>query len=104
MLSHDNITWTSRIAKERHAYVHDVFMSYLPLSHIAGENSQQRSKLQLIQYSTLLLFIIAHMLDCYMNLAGGGKTAFPDKNVLQGTMVANDESVLCSQYFSLELL
>ena len=64
MLSHDNVTWTSRVCMEGYNWDKEVLLSYLPLSHVAG-----------------------HMIDCYMNMVSGGKTGFADKDALRGTLV-----------------
>ena len=36
MISHDNVTYTSRISMEGYDWDKEVLLSYLPLSHIAG--------------------------------------------------------------------
>ena len=66
MLSHDNITWTSRIGMEQFSWEQERLLSYLPLSHIAGT-----------------------MLDIFMAIYAGNQVHFADKEALKTTLVDN---------------
>lgn len=66
MLSHDNVTWSTQVSMEHYEWEHEVWMSYLPLSHVA-----------------------ACLIDCYMVMYVAGTTCFADKNALKGTLVDN---------------
>jgi len=68
MLSHDNITWTTKLAARNFGMEkrnHRV-LSYLPLSHVA-----------------------AQMIDIHSPIVLQGTTYFADKNVMKGTLVDN---------------
>lgn len=66
MISHDNITWTTRAAaRVVDLTSEDVEVSYLPLSHIA-----------------------AQMLDIHMPMAYGSRIHFARPDALKGTLVA----------------
>ena len=64
MLSHDNITWTCRIAMEHYQWQQERLLSYLPLSHVAACN-----------------------IDCYMSMSTGCEVHFADDQALKGTLV-----------------
>jgi long-chain-fatty-acid--CoA ligase ACSBG len=64
MLSHDNVTWSSRVSMEHYEWNQEKLLSYLPLSHVA-----------------------ACLIDCYMIMYVGGEVHFADKNALKGTLV-----------------
>ena len=66
MLSHDNVTWTSRIGAEQFSWDQERFLSYLPLSHIAGI-----------------------MLDIFIAIYAANEVHFADKEVLKTTLVDN---------------
>ena len=68
MISHDNVTWTSRIAMDHYKWRpgKEVILNFLPLSHVA-----------------------AQLLDIYMLMYVGGCAHFPDRDVLKGTLVDN---------------
>ena len=70
MLSHDNVTWTSRIGMEQFNWQEERILSYLPLSHIAG-----------------------CMLDIFMAIYAGNQVHFADKEVLKTTLVDNLKKV-----------
>ncbi|XP_055353740.1 long-chain-fatty-acid--CoA ligase ACSBG2-like isoform X2 [Paramacrobiotus metropolitanus] len=65
MLSHDNLIWTSKMAQESVGLnKDDVFISYLPLSHVA-----------------------AQMTDLYLPITTGGTIYFAQPDALKGTLV-----------------
>lgn len=65
MMSHDNFTWTARIADSYlRVTEEDVFISYLPLSHSA-----------------------AQMIDVWMPMAAKATVCFADKNAMKGSLV-----------------
>lgn len=68
MLSHDNIIWTTKKILETYnidgTNTIQKIVSYLPLSHIAGQ-----------------------MVDIYMPLVTGGEIWFADKGALKGTLI-----------------
>ena len=66
MLSHDNVTWTSRIGAEQYSWDQERFLSYLPLSHIAGI-----------------------MEDIFIAIYAANEVHFADKEVLKSTLVEN---------------
>ena len=66
MLSHDNITWTSRIGMEQFNWNQERLLSFLPLSHIAG-----------------------CMLDIFMAIYAANEVHFADKEVLKTSLVEN---------------
>ena len=66
MLSHDNVTWTSRICMEQYDWKEERLLSYLPLSHTAGI-----------------------MIDCHMAIYAGNEAHFSDEEVLKTTLVEN---------------
>ena len=68
MLSHDSVTYISRqnTALFSWSYGTESVLSYLPLSHIAGQ-----------------------MFEIYMVMAQGGTACFADKNALKGTLREN---------------
>eukprot|EP00092_Neocalanus_flemingeri_P011916 GFUD01012848.1.p1 GENE.GFUD01012848.1~~GFUD01012848.1.p1 ORF type:complete len:668 (-),score=205.23 GFUD01012848.1:491-2494(-) len=70
MLSHDNITYNAKIAVTVNKFVPKNFriLSYLPLSHIAG-----------------------NMVDIHAPMALGGTTYFADKDVLKSTLLDNTQ-------------
>ncbi len=64
-MSHDNLTWTARIADSYLGVTdRDSFISYLPLSHSA-----------------------AQMIDVWMPLAARASVYFADRNALKGSLV-----------------
>ena len=65
MLSHDNVTWTSRISMEHYDWGNERLLSYLPLSHVA-----------------------ACLIDCYMTMYTGSEVHFADNEALKGTLVS----------------
>ena len=71
MLSHDNITWTSRISTEHYDWGNERVLSYLPLSHIA-----------------------ACLSDCYTTLYTGSEVHFADSEALKGTLVRKYLSII----------
>lgn len=66
MLSHDNITWSALSASIHFSMtpVHEVVVSYLPLSHVA-----------------------AQLADIYMSLINAGTTYFANPDALKGSLV-----------------
>ena len=66
MLSHDNVTWTSRIGAEQYSWDQERILSYLPLSHIAGI-----------------------MEDIFITIYAANEIHFADKEVLKSTLVEN---------------
>lgn len=65
MLSHDNLIWTSKMAQKAVDFGKDeVFISYLPLSHVA-----------------------AQMTDLYLPITTGGLVYFAQPDALKGTLV-----------------
>lgn len=66
MLSHDNLTWTARAGCEQcHLRMgQEVFISYLPLSHVA-----------------------AQVLDIYATMTMAGTVFFAEKDALKGSLV-----------------
>lgn len=66
MLSHDNLTYDAAALSERLKFekAKEIFVSYLPLSHIAGQ-----------------------MVEIFLPLTNGGTVYFADKNALKGTLV-----------------
>ena len=64
MISHDNVTWTSRIYVEHYERNHERILSYLPPSHIAGL-----------------------MVDCYMAIHSADEIHMADPEALKGTLV-----------------
>ncbi len=66
MMSHDNFTWTARMANTFLTITReDSFISYLPLSHSA-----------------------AQMIDVFMPMASGATVYFADRNALKGSLVS----------------
>ena len=70
MLSHDNVTWTSRIGAEQYSWDQERFLSYLPLSHIAGI-----------------------MQDIFIAIYAANEVHFADKEVLKSTLSAVDKKI-----------
>ena len=66
MLSHDNITWTSRICMEQYSWHQERILSYLPLSHLAGL-----------------------LIDGYVSICAGNEVHYSDENVLKTSLVEN---------------
>jgi len=68
MLSHDNITFSTSLAVELHKveYRNTRVLSYLPLSHVAGQ-----------------------MVDIHLPIQTAGTTFFADKEVLKSTLLDN---------------
>ena len=64
MLSHDNVTWSTRICTEHFEWKNETVVSYLPMSHVAP-----------------------HIIDGYVIPCCGGTTFIADKNALKGTLV-----------------
>ena len=64
MLSHDNVTWSSRMAIEHYNWNQERLLSYLPLSHVA-----------------------ACLIDCYMSMYAATEIHFADQEALKGTLV-----------------
>ena len=65
MLSHDNVTWSSKISMEHYNFKQERLLSYLPLSHVA-----------------------ACLIDCYMTMSVGSEIHFADSGALKGTLVS----------------
>lgn len=77
MMSHDNLTWTARIADTYlNVTPHDIFISYLPLSHSA-----------------------AQMIDVWMPMAARAAVYFADKNALKGSLVNTLKEVRPTFFF-----
>ncbi|XP_078735490.1 long-chain-fatty-acid--CoA ligase ACSBG2-like isoform X2 [Lampetra fluviatilis] len=71
MLSHDNLTWTSRVASEMTGFTpEDVTVSYLPLSHVA-----------------------AQMLDLWVPMQQCGAVYFAQPDALKGSLVGTLKEV-----------
>ena len=71
-MSHDNITWSSKIAVATYGWHKETFMSFLPMSHVA-----------------------AQILDNYLSPTCGGTLYYADKDCLRrGTLVI--ENILIS--------
>ena len=64
MLSHDNVTWSTRICTEHFDWKNETIVSYLPMSHVAPQ-----------------------IIDGYVIPCCGGTTFIADKNALKGTLV-----------------
>ncbi|XP_025049266.1 long-chain-fatty-acid--CoA ligase ACSBG2-like [Alligator sinensis] len=65
MLSHDNVMWEAKMLKEvLGLQVHEVFVSYLPLSHVA-----------------------AQLFDLWLPMCVGGTTFFAQPNALKGSLL-----------------
>jgi long-chain-fatty-acid--CoA ligase ACSBG len=66
LLSHDNVTWSSRISMEHFGWREgrETILSYLPMSHAA-----------------------AHLIDAYMLMYRAGTVYIADSNALRGTLV-----------------
>ena len=64
MLSHDNVTWSTRICTEQYQWENVMMLNYLPMSHLA-----------------------ALVLDAWVIPYCGGTTFIADKNALKGTLV-----------------
>ena len=64
MLSHDNVTWSTRICTEHFEWKNETVVSYLPMSHVAP-----------------------HIIDGYVIPCCGGTTFIADKHALKGTLV-----------------
>ena len=68
MISHDNITWSSRLVVEQAGQNQECLLSYLPLSHVA-----------------------AFMSNCLVSICAANEVHFADPNALQqGTLVGLD--------------
>ena len=68
MISHDNITWSSRLVVEQAGQNQERLLSYLPLSHVA-----------------------AFMSNCLVSICAANEVHFADPNALQqGTLVGLD--------------
>ena len=68
MISHDNITWSSRLVVEQAGQNQERLLSYLPLSHVA-----------------------AFMSNCLVSIFAANEVHFADPNALQqGTLVGLD--------------
>lgn len=73
MISHDNFTWTANNAARRlgmNPKSREVFMSYLPLSHMAGQ-----------------------MMDVFLSLAVGATVHFADKDAMKTSFMDTLENV-----------
>ena len=68
MLSHDSITYSARqnTAQFKWRYGQERVLSYLPLSHVAG-----------------------NMMDIFLIMSQGGTTCFADRDALRGTLIEN---------------
>ena len=68
LLSHDNVTWSSRISMETYGWrqAAESVLSYLPMSHAA-----------------------AHLIDCYMVMYMAGTAYIADSEALRGTLVTS---------------
>ena len=76
-MSHDNLTWTARIAsKYLRIHENDTFLSYLPLSHSA-----------------------AQMIDVWMPIAARAAVYFADRNALKGSLVNTLKEVRPTVFF-----
>ena len=76
MISHDNVTWSSKIAMDHYGWDQVRILSYLPLSHVAG-----------------------CMIDCYMGCHTGSEVHFADKDALKGTLVENLKRVRPTRFY-----
>eukprot|EP00095_Tigriopus_kingsejongensis_P001487 snap_masked-scaffold124_size330879-processed-gene-1.10 protein:Tk01487 transcript:snap_masked-scaffold124_size330879-processed-gene-1.10-mRNA-1 annotation:"long-chain-fatty-acid-- ligase acsbg2" len=77
MMSHDNFTWTARIANSfLKVTTEDSFISYLPLSHSA-----------------------AQMIDVWMPMAARASVYFADRNALKGSLVNTLKEVRPTFFF-----
>ena len=76
ILSHDNVTQNAMVSNWHYGWnvgmgwKDEVYMSYLPLSHVAGL-----------------------LIDLYMSFCAGSQIHFADKNALKGTLVDNLQRV-----------
>ena len=64
MLSHDNVTYSTRICTEYYKWKNETLVSYLPMSHVAP------------------MIIDGYVIPCC-----GGTVYIADKNALKGTLV-----------------
>ena len=64
MISHDNITWTSKMCMEHYQWHQERILSYLPMGHVA-----------------------AHMIDCLMAIYAVNEVHIADEKVLKTTLV-----------------
>ena len=64
MLSHDNVTWSTKICTEHYQWNNETHLSYLPMCHVAPL-----------------------MIDGYIIPCCGGTAFIADKNALKGTLV-----------------
>ena len=64
MLSHDNVTWSTKICTEHYQWNGETHLSYLPMCHVAPL-----------------------MIDGYIIPCCGGTAFIADKNALKGTLV-----------------
>ena len=76
MISHDNVTWSSKIAMDHYGWDQVRILSYLPMSHVAG-----------------------CMIDCYMGCHTGSEVHFADKDALKGTLVENLKRVRPTRFY-----
>ena len=70
ILSHDNVTQQAMVSNWHYGWKDEVYMSYLPLSHVAGL-----------------------LIDLYMSFCAGSQIHFADKNALKGTLIDNLQRV-----------
>ena len=74
MLSHDNVTWSTRMSTEDYNWKNETAVSYLPMSHLAP-----------------------HIMDGYMIPSCGGTIFIADKDALKGTLVRKKYISYCKQ-------
>ncbi len=86
MMSHDNLTWTARIAD---SYLKidkdDIFLSYLPLSHSAA---QVRVPLSREKTREIDIFkrLFPQMIDVWMPMSAACSVYFADRNAMKGSL------------------
>ena len=77
ILSHDNVTHNAMVSRWHYGWKDEVYMSYLPLSHVA-----------------------ALLIDLYMSFCAGSEIHFADKNALKGgTLIENLQRVRPTKFF-----
>ena len=77
MLSHDNVTWSTKICTEQYQWNNETHLSYLPMCHVAPL-----------------------MIDGYIIPCCGGTAFIADKNALKGTLVNVSHSLSKAQNIS----
>ena len=76
ILSHDIVTHNALVSNWHYRWKDEVYMTYLPLSHVAG-----------------------CLIDIYMSFAAGSEIHFADKNALKGTLVPNLQRIRPTKFF-----